>query len=330
MQNSKIEWTGFTWNPTTGCNKVSQGCKNCYAEIMHKRLMKMQPQKYCLPFLDGAFEYPEALRYPLQVKRSSTVFVNSMSDIFHENISWNYLYKIFEIMYLANWHTFQVLTKREERLHLLHDVYFHLKRNYPDGDFPLKNVHLGVSVEDQTAADKRIPLLLKAPAAVRFLSCEPLLGPVDITNKGLRNAYSVPTDYYTEPHTGKTIGIEWTDPGDDFIGIDWVICGGESGRKARPMHPDWARSLRDQCKNANVAFFFKQWGDWLPSSFTNPYFKVPIGHFNYNLFIDGETVNEETYGHHNQNMYKVGKKAAGRLLDGREWNEFPDLKTVQQ
>lgn len=291
MQSSRIEWTELTWNPTTGCNKVSAGCKYCYAEIMHRRLMKMYPDKYNNPFLDGAFEFPEALQYPLKKKKPSIVFVNSMSDIFHENISWNYIYKIFEVMHLAHWHTFQVLTKRAERLPELKDVYMHLKRNYPDADFPSKNVWLGVSVEDQKAADERIPLLLQVPAAIRFLSCEPLLGAVDFASDCINKQLSK-TGVNTENSTG----------------IDWVICGGESGNKSRLMHPDWARSLRDQCNAAGVPFFFKQWGEYMPIDAARLYRNDKRIDF-----TDGVA------------MLKVGKKKAGRLLDGREWNEMPKI-----
>jgi protein gp37 len=221
---SKIEWTDKTWNPVTGCTKISQGCKHCYAERLYERFHGK-----------GSFRnitcHPDRLEHPLRWKKASMVFVNSMSDLFHEEVPFSFIYDVFIIMQKAHWHTFQVLTKRAQRM-LEFFVYAQFKE-------PIPNVWVGVSVEDQKAADERIPVLLKIPAAKRFLSCEPLIGEVDL--------------YRFIPPVQQPERL-----------IDWVIVGGESGPGARPMHPDWARKLRDQCTSAIIYFFFKQWGEWLP------------------------------------------------------------------
>lgn len=210
MANARtaIEWTDRTWNPTTGCNKVSPGCKYCYAETITKR--------FASTFVNG-FKFtlqPERLQQPLSWRKPSLIFVNSMSDLFHEEMPLEYLREIFQVMTAAHWHVFQVLTKRHERLLDL----------APKLDWPA-NVWMGVSVENQRYT-KRVDYLRQVPAHVRFLSCEPLLGPLKL----------------------------------NLEGIDWVITGGESGPKHRPIDVDWVRSIRDQCGSAGVAFFHKQWG----------------------------------------------------------------------
>lgn len=304
---SKIEWTGETWNPLIGCDKVSEGCKNCYAIQtawirMHNPVMKEKYAGTVEKTANGKLNWTgkismhfDSLKKPVLNKMPTTYFVNSMSDLFHKDVDFNFIYKVFEIMLLSPQHTFQVLTKRAERLSILKDVYFHLKRNYNHSVLPLPNVWLGVSVENQKAADERIPYLLQVPAAVRFLSCEPLLGPVEFSNVTNRS------DVIAQ--LGKPA----------LSGIDWVICGGESGPESRPMHPDWARSLRDQCKAADVPFFFKQWGEWHP-------YQEDME----NLFgPDYSLLKHFSFKNTNTIMYKVGKKKAGRLLDGKEWNEYP-------
>lgn len=234
MANTNIEWTngGKVWNPVTGCNKVSQGCKNCYAEKMHKRLKGMGKAKYQRDFLEGAFPHPESLLYPTTIKKPTTFFVNSMSDLFHENIPFDYIDQVMDVMDLCSQHTFQVLTKREKIM----QAYFSNSRHdmkYKVGVWPLRNVHLGVSIENQQAAEDRIPYLQNTPAHIRFLSMEPLLEGVD-----LEKAYA-------------RCGI--------VPNIDWIIVGGESGPKRRPFDPNWAREIRDWCKHYNIAFFMKQW-----------------------------------------------------------------------
>ena len=212
--NSAIEWTDATWNPVTGCTKISPGCAHCYAETITLRFGRGGP------FLPGKTTiqlHPDRLRLPLSWKSPRRIFVNSMSDLFHEEIPFGYIQQVFAIMEQANRHTFQVLTKRHERL----------KELAPNLDWP-SNVWMGVSVENQYWVERRIPALIDVPAAVRFLSIEPLLKPVDIS-----------------PYLNS---------------IQWVIVGGESGRGARPLEGDWVRRIRDDCEDAGIPFFFKQWG----------------------------------------------------------------------
>lgn len=213
MAQSSIEWTELTWNPTTGCTKISQGCKFCYAEVMTRRLKAMGIEKY----KDGfkVRTHPETLRIPYTWKSSKVVFVNSMSDLFHEDIPLNFIKDVFKVMNENGQHIFQVLTKRSERLLEVHE-----KLNWSH------NIWMGVSVEDKKVI-KRIDHLRETNARVKFLSCEPLIGPLE--NMNLKN-------------------------------IDWVIVGGESGHNPRPMKPEWALDIQAQCEKANVAFFFKQWG----------------------------------------------------------------------
>jgi protein gp37 len=297
---SKIEWTDVTWNPVTGCDKVSQGCKNCYAEVMHRRLRGMFPEKYSTPFLGHVETHADELSKPLRWKKPRLVFVNSMSDLFHPDVPFDFIDDVFAVMDCCPQHTFQILTKRTYRMAQYFDEnrawrVGQLKYAYDSSDYdlngwPLKNVWLGTSCEDQTTAEQRIPYLLQVPAEVRFLSCEPLLGPIDFINL-----------------------IKWNKPGIKYHypKIGWVIVGGESGHKARPMHPDWVRSLRDQCKDAEVPFFFKQWGEWID-----------------NQNMPGELINidykkhEFGNGYFQTDMWRVGKKNAGNLLDGVQHLEF--------
>ncbi len=212
-RGSRIEWTETTWNPVTGCTKVSAGCKYCYAERMALRLRAIGQPNY-----KNGFEVtlqPHMLELPLAWKKPQTVFVNSMSDLFHDSVPFEYVQRVFDVMRRAHWHRFQVLTKRAERLAELDSLL----------DWP-SNVWMGVSVEDDRQR-ARIDALRRTSAHVRFLSLEPLLGPL---------------------------------PALELDGIDWVIVGGESGPRARPMRAEWATDLRDQCLAARVPFFFKQWG----------------------------------------------------------------------
>jgi len=204
-----------------------------------------------------------------------------MSDLFHPDVPPWFVCEVWQVMRECPQHLFQILTKRPRRMLRLIETYI---ADHEFGVESLSNVWLGVSVENQATADERIPLLLQTPAAVRFVSCEPLLGPIDIGQ--YLSYYPILPD---------------VDPGYD--GISWTICGGESGPGARPMHPDWARSLRDQCQGAGTPFFFKQWGAYRPYDGHGP---APT------RFNDG------------MGMICIGKKAAGRLLDGREWNEMPE------
>jgi protein gp37 len=225
---TSIQWTNETWNPVTGCTRVSAGCDHCYAFAQHdmrhvawkRGRFPTAPAQYHLPFSRVQL-LTDRLDDPLHWRKPRRVFVNSMSDLFHEQVPDSYIAQVFSVMQRAERHTFQILTKRPERMaRLCRDV------------LPLvPNVWLGTSVEHQAAADTRIPLLLATPAAVRFLSCEPLLSEVDLST------------YLSM---------------DGKRRLDWVIVGGESGPHYRPMDLDWARSIREQCRAAGVAFFFKQ------------------------------------------------------------------------
>ena len=392
---SKIEWTEATWNPLTGCTKVSAGCKNCYAERLAKRLKAMGQPQYQDVLTDsgrwnGEISFVETvLLQPLQRKKPTMYFVNSMSDVFHEAVRTEWIDQIFAVMALCPQHTFQILTKRPERMAayltergsaaspkdagaaaerlgaIFADIAFMhgkvgakamkraiawLERNNQVSHlgwmpvWPLLNVWLGTSVENQAAADERIPHLLQTPAAVRFLSCEPLLGPVDIgmqsatcdccsrhpgrwirTNKlvtsdlpGLIRPFksALPGVYRAHSNQHGALSVETSSgrlgvyPSEfEYLPrLDWVICGGESGPGARPMHPDWARGLRDQCQAAGVPYFFKQWGEFYPCE------AVPSsawGEGRSFAFEDG------------QQLVRLGKKVAGRELDGRTWDEMP-------
>lgn len=212
-KQSAIEWTNWTWNPVTGCTKVSQGCKNCYAERMAKRLKAMGSPRYLNGFAITLHE--DLIDLPRRWRSPRLVFVNSMSDLFHEKVPDEFIKRVFEVMSECPQHTFQVLTKRSERLKNL------------GKDLPwTTNIWMGVSIEDNRVLH-RVEDLRCTPALVRFLSCEPLIGPLENL---------------------------------DLQGIHWLIAGGESGPKSRPMEADWVRDLRDQCVRAGVAFFFKQWG----------------------------------------------------------------------
>ena len=238
---SEIEWTEQTWNPTTGCTKVSPGCKHCYAEVMARRLKAMGAPGYSKGFRLAL--HPGRLQQPLERKKSTVYFVNSMSDLFHEDIPDAFLDRVFSVIELTPQHTYQILTKRAERL----PKYF-ASRNCPP------NVWLGVSVENRKYGVPRIALLREVDAHIRFLSVEPLLE--DLGALDLRD-------------------------------IHWVIVGGESGHKARPMREEWALNVKHQAEAAGAAFFFKQWGMW---------------------GADG---------------VRRHKKANGRVLEGRTWDNYP-------
>ena len=215
MNKTKIEWTDKTWNPITGCTQISEGCKNCYAKKMARRLHAMRNPRYTNEFEVTIHE--DLFNNPLTIKQPSIVFVCSMSDLFHENVSYETIEKIFDTMKKAHWHIFQVLTKRPERL-----LEFSNRYTIPN------NVWVGTSVENQENI-YRADILKKVKAHVHFLSCEPLLG--ELSNLLLDN-------------------------------IQWVVVGGESGSGARPVKREWIIELRDKCRQANVPFFFKQWGGW--------------------------------------------------------------------
>ena len=253
-EKSKIEWTDATWNPITGCTKVSPGCAHCYAETFAKRFRGVPDHPY-----EQGFDlklWPGRLDLPLSWKERKMIFVNSMSDLFHEDVPDDFIVKVFDTMCRAKYHFFQVLTKRSERMLAWTRAHFCSDKSRKDGKatWP-QNVWLGVSVENQNYT-WRIKDLQKSPAYIRFISIEPLLSLVSL-NESLLDA------------------------------IQWVIVGGESGPRARPMKPEWVCEIQNQCKKYRVPFFFKQWGTFDSSG------------------------------------KRVGKKAAGRILKGRTWDEVP-------
>lgn len=297
---SAIEWTDASWNPILGCTAVSPGCDHCYAARDASGRLARLPL-YAGLAKAGVFTgevrlVPERLSQPLRWRKPRRVFVNSMSDLFHDAVPDDYIAQVFRVMAAARQHTFQVLTKRHGRMRsLLNSARF-------DAPVAAPNVWLGVSVEDQHWADIRVPALLDTPAAVRWLSCEPLLGPIDLS------------PWLTD--------MDWPpcwdthSPGDSCgrcIRPDWIVAGGESGSGARPMHPDWARSLRDQCAAAGVPFFFKQWGEWCDRDQLHPDVWQQVD----------AAINLGQQPH--PPLLRMGKKRAGRLLDGRTWDEYPTV-----
>lgn len=423
--NTGIEWTDATWSPVRGCSRVSEGCKHCYAGVQAARIIAMDRGRGVVEG-QGAYDgllakggqwngkiktVPKALDEPLRWSKPRKIFVNSMSDLFHENVPEQFIDQIFVVMALSPRHTFQVLTKRPERMMEycknfsferavescrgadgvsvilrrsiaeLQDIfrlggrtdYFHPQRDA----YPLPNLWLGVSVEDQKTADERIPQLLQTPAAVRWISAEPLLGQLKLDK--WFDAWTCSNCYFhgSENDSGPVVcrgcrseGVYGDDAGEnkcleckdnDFgqscpeCGIshswsrdygykfenplpklDWVVVGGESGADARPMHPSWVRSLRDQCAAVGVPFLFKQWGEWTPedpgeTSHKDTAGVLPNGDFrlrsqgyqppfdsmdrlraaNY-VRLDGRTL-----------MHHIGKKRAGRLLDGVLHDGYP-------
>ena len=325
--STKIEWTDETWNPISGCSKVSAGCKNCYAE-------RLFPRPYPGRAFTDVRTHPDRLDAPLRWRKPRRIFVNSMSDLFHEDVPDEFINQVFAVMMLCPRHDFQILTKRPDNMRR----WFTIGRSIEEKGFrrvapidvivsvtadrilsgwqskrseavgftwPLGNVWLGVSVEDQATADERIPLLLDTPAAIRFVSYEPALGPINLTDVG-DDGWAYPVNALTgQADAPKFLVDRLSGPK-----VDWVIAGGESGPHARPAHPDWFRSARDQCAAAGVAFFFKQWGEFSPGG-------VPCySHQLTQVEQPGDPLATWT-------MARVGKKAAGRLLDGREHSEYP-------
>lgn len=294
--STKIEWCEESWNPITGCTPVSDGCKNCYARRMANRLRG----RFGYPKEDP-FEitfHPDKLDQPLHWKKPRMIFVCSMGDLFHKDVEKAWIDLVFERMNIyAKQHTYLILTKRPE--------------NIPADKWQpyWKNIWLGVSVENQEAADQRIPTLLKIPAAKRFVSIEPILGPVDLRKwscTSCKNGTEIPALLISH-HYGGGCGVCMNKPK-----LDWVIVGGESGPGARPMHPDWVRSVRDQCIDAGIPFFFKQWGKWFPTIHH---------HF---VLNDYKCKHLKVAGYPEVIIYDVGKKLAGRYLDGKIWDEYPE------
>ena len=309
---TKIQWATDSWNPITGCSKISDGCKNCYAERMAKRLAGRYGYPKDNPFKPGTIHADKIQHPPKWGGGGKKIFVCSMGDLFHDDVpTYKTFGTIFDAAYMSGYGKFMVprkpdyylfLTKRPENM--LKIVNYYLQRY--GGSMP-ENCWFGVTAENQEQADKRIPTLLQIPAAVRFVSVEPMLGSISILKWAERNRESDDTSDIMIP------------------GLHWVICGGETGPGARPMHPDWVRSLRDQCQAAGVPFFFKQWGEWITASFSNGHYDQDMGRNNA-FWVDYQGVMHKPSSNGLKNpiaMFKVGKKSAGRLLDGREWSEYP-------
>ncbi|SCD25542.1 DUF5131 family protein [Brucella inopinata] len=357
-----IEWTDATWNPITGCSVVSPGCTNCYAMKLAGTRLHHHPSRMGLtvpsktgPVWNGNVRLNrEWLTQPLEWKKPRMVFVCAHGDLFHEDVPDDWIDQVFAIMALASHHTFQVLTKRADRMRDyltandarhrprkdavevtgMNMVMEGLVQQPKPTSWPLPNVWLGVSVEDQARAEERIPALLDTPATIRWVSAEPLLGPVDLDCIKIPGVISpldsLRAEAYADIAHGQYSGQRMY-CGLKYgcgRGIDWVVAGGESGKGARPMHPDWARSLRDQCAAAGVPFFFKQWGNWhqvFDREVEDPDWRRcdvvqrenPHGQW---LNLKGGQ------GFHGERVVFVApssKAATGRLLDGIEHNAMP-------
>lgn len=277
---SRIEWTDATWNPIRGCSRVSEGCRNCYAERMAARFSDPGQPYHGLakrtrsgPRWTGKVVIvPGQLEQPQRWKEPRMIFVNSMSDLFHESLTFEQIALVCVAMECAPQHIYQILSKRAERMRRFFNEFWGPAR---------ANWWIGTSVEDQPTAIERIPELMHTRARIRWISAEPLLGPIDLT--------TIPE--CVDLTRGAVGGLP-----------EWVVAGGESGPGARPMHIDWVRALRDQCQAARIPFFFKQWGEW-----------APLGHLVDSFFAWKNIVK------------RSGKKKAGRILDGRTWDEYPSM-----
>ena len=254
MGKSKIEWTEYTWNPIVGCTPVSEGCRHCYARALHDKRFKAftngkkVPDQYSEPFSSIQILH-DRFEEPLHWVKPRRVFVCSMGDLFHEAIPFEEIRKIYDVMRKAKGHTFMVLTKRPENMLKFYGSY--ISKSDVDGIpevWPLPNVWVGVSIENQEAANTRIKPLSCIPAPVRFVSCEPMIGRIDLAR--IEGEEKI-----------NEIGLKYRETINAFdAGINWVICGGETGPEARPLYPAWVVYLRDQCVDNNVPFFFKKWG----------------------------------------------------------------------
>ena len=370
MADTAIEWATKVWNPTTGCDRVSAGCDHCYALTMAKRLKGMGSAKYQLdgnPATSGPGfginTHPGSLYDPTQWRKPERIFVNSMSDLFHDGVPDGFIAQVWEVMAQCPQHMFMILTKRHARMRswvsrwhdntgdsdvrgpnslppmprgpeavrevysspramLFADMLDNMGTPPPGAAYPLydwaegprwwpgvlPNVALGVSVEDDETARRRIPALLETRAAIRFISAEPTLGHIAFQQHWM---HPIMRDPSPEANARGRIAAKANGVGL----IDWVIAGGESGPGARPMHPDWVRSLRDQCQNAGVPFLFKQWGEWSPYAPAGAE-RSPDTYVSAKVHGGGCLCVQAP-------MWRVGKKAAGRELDGHAWDQYP-------
>lgn len=339
MSGTKIQWCDESWNVVTGCTKISAGCKNCYAERMSKRLAG----RYGYP-KDDPFKvtfHPDKLDWPLRWRKPRKIFVCSMGDLFHDDTfllnspfdtglnfslgsyiaytDYPMLDAIFAVMERSLNHIFILLTKRPENMSRYFSAVQKRKLEYADkfkncpteemrnspaaqdakksAINPIPNhIWIGVTAENQQAADERIPILLQIPAAVRFISVEPMLSEINL-EMALEGFQPLNPDLSKKPSP-----------------IQWIIVGGESGPGARPMHPDWVRSIRDQCQEAGVPFFFKQWGEWTPQGSSGKWMPVK-----------GKKGGINDLPGYRKSMWRCGKKKAGRILDGQLWDEMPKI-----
>ncbi len=334
-ENSKIEWCDHTWNPWIGCTRVSAGCRHCYAEGVGRRLaVKWGPGRPRRRAAASTWRTPFAWnRRAAREGRRYRVFCASLADVFDPEVPDDWRDEAFATMALTPHLDWCVLTKRADAMRKYLTGYNEVRTvrgfigraarkldpSFPILTWPLPNVWLGVSAENQAAADERVPILLDTPAAKRFVSCEPLLGLVDLECVPRPDTWPTPTDnisdgidglrYLSGPH------------------LDWVICGGESGPRARPMHPDWARDLRDQCIGAGVPFFFKQWGEWAPGECCQPprgaEWTADLINDEWHLDLMSQNALKEGHIDDEPDLYRVGKARADRVLDGRTHDEVP-------
>lgn len=341
MTKTSIEWTDHTINPFVGCSKCSPGCQHCYAERFAARLAKNpKTQAKYAGVVDknchwtGRMSRLDLSCFDKLPKKPSRVFVGSMTDIFHENTSSNRIDDIFLKIAQFPQHTFLFLTKRPK---IMAD-YFPNKEcedwltwgmtveDQQHLSWPQKNVWLGVTVCNQKEADEKIPVLLKIPAAKRFVSVEPMLGPIDLgfcvfdRRKEIRHLVNGPACLNEEQADSMVAPV-----------VDWIICGGETGPGARPIYPDWVKSLRNQCNNAEVPFFFKSWGDWWPCTQMPEYIdvtKYPVGDIGDDgIFIPPPALEVPLRnGVSCEQVFRAGKKLSGYLIDGREYRQFPKEK----
>lgn len=337
--NTKIEWADATLNYVNGCTVHSPGCTNCYAMKQAHRFPVRQgltvKTKGGMVWTGEVRDNESALRQALAWKRGRRIFWNAHGDLFHKDVPDVWIDRQFAACAMTPQHTHMILTKRSDRMR----QYFEARREgdpwaeaadyvadlagideHPwvlePGDIPLRNVWLGVSVEDQQRANERIPDLLATPAAIRFLSVEPMLGPIDLTHI---DDQTVHAGFTVSALTGWG-GFDYPIPGpqSSLPKVQLVIAGGESGPKARPMHPAWVRSIRDQCREAQVAFHFKQWGEWVPGGHPAAVALAP-----FTMASAARAMTKGGQFEDGQSCWNVGKKAAGRVLDGRTHDEFP-------
>jgi protein gp37 len=312
---TKIEWADAVWNPVTGCTKVSAGCTNCYAARQAKRFAGRFGYPAEHPF--AVTLHPDRLDEPLRWRKPRRIFVCSMSDLFHPDVPFDFIARLWDTMFDAlmggygedGKHKFLILTKRPERF--LEFAQWMKGQKGRRIDYP--GVWLGTSIEDQATADERIPRLLRCPAAVRFVSYEPPLGPVDLHSLALSEAK--PSGFIDALGSQSGEFSFQSHRVGDLPSLDWVIAGGESGPKARPAHPDWFRSVQSQCQAAGVPFFFKGWGEWVPRATPARREDAKWPPVPYRPGCPDELPWAW--------MDRVGKKAAGRLLDGVEHNAYP-------